>query len=320
MEPKVNYTVVGLFVVGLVTASLAIALWLGKSNYRTPYDHYHAYMRESVVGLNVNSPVKYRGVEVGRVTDIRLNPQNSEEVQLTLDIVKGTPIKEDTVAVLRVQGLTAFAIVDLTGGSRDAPMLSPTAGNPYPVIKTGPSLLARLDNAFNKLLGDDKVSGLMTNLSDMAMGARGMVDEENRATVKQILGDLAIVTHALAERGDQVDRVIGDASTASSNLAKTTRALNEELPPLLHKFNNIAVHLEGLSRDTAKAGTAVSTVLTEAKPSLEQFSRQTLPEAGMLVSELRQLTASIQRIAAELEKDPNTLVVGRRKPPRGPGE
>lgn len=320
MEPKVNYIVVGLFVIVLVAVSLGIALWLGKSEFRTDYDRYLAYMRESVVGLSVNSPVKYRGVDVGRVIDIRLNPQNLEEVQLTLEIERGTPIKEDTVATLRVQGLTAYAMVDLNGGTRESPPLTAKAGEAYPVIKTTPSLLARLDNTLSKLLDDEKFSDLIQNIGDLAAGAKGLVDEENGTTLRQILDDVSKVTHALAERRDQVDRAIVDASTASSNLAKSTASIREELPTLLRRFNSVAATLEGLSRDTARAGATVSTVLTEAKPSLEQFSRHTLPETGLLVSELRQLTASLKRVASELEREPNALVMGRKKPPRGPGE
>jgi phospholipid/cholesterol/gamma-HCH transport system substrate-binding protein len=111
MNTKVNYVVVGAFVVVLGAAVLAIVLWLGKSDYRGVYDRYYAYMQESVAGLSVNSTVKYRGVDVGRVKDIVLNPENPQEVRLTLDILHATPIKIDTVAVLETQGLTGLATV-----------------------------------------------------------------------------------------------------------------------------------------------------------------------------------------------------------------
>ena len=92
MEPKVNYILVGSFVVFLGTAVLVGILWLGKTDYRGSYDRYEAYMRESVAGLSVNSNVKYRGVDVGRIKTIALNPTNPEEVLLTMDIMHGTPI------------------------------------------------------------------------------------------------------------------------------------------------------------------------------------------------------------------------------------
>jgi len=146
MEEKVNLAVVGIFVLVLSTALIGSVLWLssGKS-YGTSYDIYQTYMKESVAGLNLKAPVRYRGVEVGRVQKIALAPGNVEQVQLTLAIERGTPIKVDTVAVLSTQGVTGIAFVDLTGGSRDSPELKAEPDAPYPVIRSGPSLMVRLD-------------------------------------------------------------------------------------------------------------------------------------------------------------------------------
>lgn len=120
MEPKVHYVIVGTFVVVLGLVAIGIVLWLGKTDYRGVYDRYHAYMRQSVSGLSLNSTVKYRGVDVGRVKEIALNPDNTEEVRLTLDILRGTPIKTDTIATLETQGLTGLATLNLAGQSRSA--------------------------------------------------------------------------------------------------------------------------------------------------------------------------------------------------------
>jgi phospholipid/cholesterol/gamma-HCH transport system substrate-binding protein len=146
MEEKVNFAVVGVFVLVFSAAFIAIVLWLSSSKpYGTSYDIYQIYMRESVAGLNVNAPVRYRGVDVGQVRKIALAPGNVEQVQVTLAIESGTPVKVDTVAILSTYGLTGIAFVELTGGSRDSPVLTAEAGNPFPVIKSGPSLMVRLD-------------------------------------------------------------------------------------------------------------------------------------------------------------------------------
>ena len=86
MERQVNYAVVGLFVILLGAAWLAISLWLALGDFGTNYTRYHVFMNESVSGLHLDAPVKYRGVEIGRVRDIGLNPLVPEQVQLTLDI------------------------------------------------------------------------------------------------------------------------------------------------------------------------------------------------------------------------------------------
>jgi phospholipid/cholesterol/gamma-HCH transport system substrate-binding protein len=146
MEEKVNFAVVGVFVLVLSAALIGGVLWLSSGrSYGTSYDLYQTYMKESVAGLNLNAPVRYRGVDVGRVKRIGLAPGNVEQVQVTLAIERGTPIKVDTVAILSTQGLTGIAFVDLTGGSRVSPELKAEPGAPYPVIRSGPSLMVRLD-------------------------------------------------------------------------------------------------------------------------------------------------------------------------------
>lgn len=320
MEPKVNYVVVGAFVVLLGAAVLAGVLWLGKADLRDTYDRYYAFMRESVMGLNVNSPVKYRGVDVGRVKDIALNPENPEEVRLILDIAHGTPIKTDTIAVLETQGLTGLATINLKGGSRDAPPLEPTAGQEYPVIKTGPSLFFRLDEAISRLLSERGLSKVLADLDEAARSASKLMDEENRVRVKQTLKDLSEVAQTVAAHKTELERALSGATKGAEDLAEVTASLNHQVPLILSRINKSASTLQRLTDELSHTGKAVETVVTETKPGVEQFSRQTLPEIGLLVGELRQLTDTLQRVAREIEREPSSVVFGRAAQPRGPGE
>lgn len=320
MEPKVNYVLVGLFVALLGSAVLAGILWLGKTDFRDVYDRYYAFMRESVAGLSVNSTVKYRGVDIGRVKEIALNPENPEEVRLTLEIVRGTPVKTDTVAVLQTQGLTGLATLNLTGGSRDAPPLRALEGQEYPVIQTGPSLFFRLDEAISRLLSEKGLTKLLADLDTAAKGASEILDEENRARLKQSLKDLSDVTQIVSSHKEELDRGLTGATQSAENLAKLTASLNEQVPALLGRINKSASALQRLTDDMAQTSKAVGTVVNQAKPEVEQFSRQTLPETNLLVAELRELTRMLNRVVREIEREPNSLVFGRTAQPRGPGE
>lgn len=75
-----------------------------------------------------------------------------------------------------------------------------------------------------------------------------------------------------------------------------------------------------LTEELARTGKSIGATVEEAKPNVERFSRETLAETGLLVSELRQLTATLNRVARDLERDPNALVLGRAPRPKGPGE
>src|SRR5512139_1674417 len=194
MEPKVNYTLVGLFIALLGLALISGVLWLSRTDYRGVYDRYYTYMDESVSGLSNDSSVKYRGVDVGRVKEAVLNPDNPEQVRIALDLVRGTPIKEDTVAVLETQGLTGIATVNLTGGSRAAPVLKAKPGENFPVIKSQQSFYAQLSRSLSRLMTNDQLPALLANLNNLAQDARGLVDAQSRADFKRTFADLAQIT------------------------------------------------------------------------------------------------------------------------------
>jgi phospholipid/cholesterol/gamma-HCH transport system substrate-binding protein len=320
MEPKVNYILVGSFVVVLGVAVLIGILWLGKTDYRGSYDRYEAYMKESVAGLSVDSTVKYRGVDVGRVKTIALNPDNPEEVLLTMDIVRGTPVKTDTIAVLETQGLTGLATINLTGGSRDAPPLQAREGQAYPVIKTGPSLFFRLDEAVTRLLSEEGLAQLFVDLDTAAKGAAKVLDDDNRTMLKRTIKDLSDVAQTIAAHKAQIELTLNGASRSADNLVKLTASLNAEVPILIAGINKSVAALGMATEELARTSKTVGAVVNEARPELQQFTGRTLPEAGLLVTELRQLTGTLTRVARELEREPSSLVFGRKAPSRGPGE
>src|SRR3990170_933277 len=255
MEPKVNYTVVGLFVTLLGTALLAGVLWLSRTDYRGVYDRYYTYMTESVTGLSTDSAVKYRGVDVGRVKEIVLNPKNPEEVRIALDLIRGTPVKKDTVVVLETQGLTGIATVNLTGGSRDAPPLTVKPGEEFPVIQSRPSFFSRLDHALSRVLDDESLPRLLANLNELAQDARGVVDAQSRSDLKRILADLAKITTALSSRRAEMGESIARADDTFEHFADLSKKIDQQLPELMeqakasiHSFRRMT---EEISRTSA---------------------------------------------------------------------
>jgi len=220
MEEKVNFAVVGVFVLVLSATLIGGVLWLSSGrSYRTSYDIYQTYMKESVAGLNLNATVRYRGVEVGRVKKIALAPGNVELVEVTLAIESGTPVKVDTVAILSTQGLTGIAFVDLTGGSRDAPKLKAVPGATYPVIRSGPSLMVRLD----------------ASLIDASLTLK------NAANLSEELPQL---TKRIQRSADTFDNMSNDLARAATNASvKFTSETLPEVHKLLEELRDMTASL-----------------------------------------------------------------------------
>lgn len=322
MDAKVNYAAIGIFVLALGAALIWGVLWLSSGGaYRKAYDTYLAYMDESVSGLSLDAPVRYRGVEVGRVRRIALAPQNIERVQLTLDIERGTPVKSDTLAVLRMQGLTGIGYVELTGGHRESPPLGASPADEYPVIRSGPSLMARLDSA---------ISSLLTNFDQTSENLNAVLDESNRRAFAQTLRDLSVVSRTLAARAPAVDSGLASAARALENTARLT----DGLPKLVARVERSADAFERMSSEVARASAGAGGTLAEARAAIAEaraaledaraearlVAGQTLPEAQALVAELRELTQSLRRFSEQAERNPAMFVHGRPAAKRGPGE
>ncbi|HTP46647.1 MAG TPA: MlaD family protein [Casimicrobiaceae bacterium] len=308
MEAKVNFTVVGIFVLTLGAALIGGVLWLSSGKYfGQSYAIYRCYMTDSVAGLNLNAPVKYHGVDVGTVRAIALNPANTEEVQLTLAISRGTPVKEDTVAILQTQGLTGIAYVELTAGGKDSRLLTARPGEEYPVIKSGPSLLTRLETT---------VTALIANLTRTTESFNALLDEKNRREISATIADLATVSRTLAARSPSIDAGLANAARAMENTAKFT----DDLPRLAQRIERSADRLDAMADAVARAGGSATQTLDSTRSDLQQFTTEGLPEVRELVAELRELTGTLRRVGSDLERNPSELVWGRQPGKRGPGE
>lgn len=308
METKVNYVIVGLFVLLLSVALIAGVLWLSSGKqYSKTYDTYTAYMRESVSGLNLNAPVKYRGVEVGQVRQITLDKANPEQVRLEFAIERGTPIKEDTVAVLRVQGLTGIAYVELSGGSRNSPLLKQAGKDQYPVIKTGPSLLGRLDIALTSLL---------TSLNKTTDNLNGFMDEDNRRSLKQALADLSVLTSTIAANKKEIDAGIKGAARTMENAAQ----VSAELPELLDHISRSADAVGKMAKDASRASDSVRNTSDSVGQKTQRFADDSLPELERLLREMRDVSVSLRRVTEQVEQNPAMLLRGKQASKPGPGE
>jgi phospholipid/cholesterol/gamma-HCH transport system substrate-binding protein len=308
MEARVNYAVVGAFVLVLGAALIGGILWLsGGGATRKAYDTYLTYMDESVSGLSLDAPVRYRGVEVGRVRRIALAPTNIEQVQLTMEIERGTQIKVDTVAIMRTQGLTGIGFIELTKGHHDSPLLLAQPGQTYPVIRSGPSLIARLDSA---------VSSLLTNVNRSSESFNALMDESNRLALTQTLADLRVVASALAARSGAIDSGLANGARAMENAARLTG----ELSQLVERIQRSADAFDRMSATIARTGENASDSLDRARAEARQFAAETLPEAQQLVTDLRELTGSLRRLSEQVERNPSVLLYGKRASKGAPGE
>lgn len=303
-----NYPLVGAFVLVLGAALVAGVLWLASGGaFKQKMDLYLAVMDESVAGLNLNAPVKYNGVDVGKVKVIQLDPTNPQRVNLLFAIKRGTPIKEDTIAVLKTQGLTGIAYVELSGGAVGSPPLGILAGNPYPVIRTKPSLSARLENVLTNVLA--KLDSTSNNLN-------AILSAENQASFKNALADIATVSRTIAARKDAIDAAITHGARTLDNTAQATARLEA----VVDRIGRGADAIEKMGQEVSKTSVTTAKTVNAVGEEVQRFSTETQPELERLLGELNTLAPSLRRLSEQTNRDPRGLLFGRKAAPPGPGE
>lgn len=299
-----NYALVGSFVLLLGAALIAGALWLASGGaFQKKYDLYLAIEEESVAGLNLNAPVKFNGVDVGKVREIHIDPANPERVILLFAIERGTPIKNDTVAVLKTQGLTGIAYVELSGGARDAAPLVAKPGSEYPEIQTKPSLSARLENVLTSVLA---------KLDSTSKNINAILSDENQASFKNALADIATVAHTLAARKEALDSGITNATRTFDNAARASA----KLAPAIERVGKAADAVEKMGNEVTTTAKTFNGVGNDAK----RLTSQTMPELERLLGELSTLTTSLRHLTEQTERNPSSLLFGRHPVQAGPGE
>ena len=303
-----NFALVGAFVLVLGAVLVAGVLWLAAGGaWQKKYDTYLAIEDESVAGLNLDAPVKYNGVDVGKVQAIRLDHTNPQRVNLLFAIERGTPIKEDTIAVLKTQGLTGIAYVELNGGTAASPALIIRPGAHYPQIRTSPSLAARLENVLTSVLS--KLDSTSTNIN-------AMLSAENQVALRSALADIAVTARTIAERKGSIDSSLVDAATSLKNTAKASAKIDAVMDRVGRGADAVQQMGNSVSATSESAGKTVDAVGVDMK----RISTETLPELERLLAELTSLSKSLKALTDQTRRDPRGLIFGRTPVPGGPGE
>ncbi len=307
MDAKVNYTVVGIFILVLSITLIYIIFWLTAGVSSKSYETYVAYMRESVSGLSVQSPVKYNGVQVGYVSSITLNPNDPTQVRLLLNIESDIPIRVDTTATLESQGLTGIAYIGLRGGSPHARILHATDSQEYPVIHTRPSLLLRLDSALRNLTG---------NLDSITSGIKSILDKDNTRNFKKILANLESATTVIANNSKRLNNIVFNLD----DILKNTKKASQEFPTLVTNANKTLSKIDGMAKVVKHSGAAFAKAAKKASIGITQVVDQISPQLYRALSNFTSLSQKLRAIASELQNNPSMLIRGKYPSRPGPGE
>jgi len=307
LDPKTNYTLVGVFVLALISALTVVSLWLSTSLDNRVYKDYAIYMNESVSGLSEQSAVKFNGVAVGYVKEIDLNHADPQQVRVIVEIQQSVPITTSTTATLKSQGITGLTYIGLTADKKIGKPLSRLPGEIYPVIRYTPSFLFQLDKSAKDVA--ESVKGVTENLSDV-------LNKRNAESLEVTLKNLSTITSALAKQTTSFQAIVKNTNELLSNAQKAS----QRLPDVMEHFDEGLIKVGRMSHSLTRAGNEVSLTMQSSRRTLNSIERQALPPAVALMNKLDRLADTLDGLAKELKQNPSIVIRGKAMRQLGPGE
>lgn len=308
METRSNHILVGSVVLILLLAVAIFTIWLARvsDGGRKVYD---IFFKQSVEGLAQGSAVSFSGVPVGQVQDIRIWKQDPDFVRVRISIAEDVPILLGTTA--SIQGsFTGVSTLLLEGAKKGAPPITENGPAGAPVIPTKPGGLGALLNSAPQLL--ERLSTLTERLTET-------LSDENQKSIGNILRNVDRLSGSLADRGPEIAATLAETRIAVAQAGKaaeeigrlagtTNQLLDEQGRPLL-------AELRGTVARTRGTLDSVDAAIADARPGLQAFSTRTIPEIGLLIRDLRDLSEGLNGVAERLNRGGAGSLVGPRKLP-----
>jgi len=285
--------IIGLFVILGVLMGVVAIIWVGATSYFQKGATYVSYFDESVQGLQLNSAVKFRGVDVGLVESIRVAPDN-RNIGVVMKINMRDDLQKNAVAQLKSAGITGIMFVELDLRKPDEPNLSPQIDFPseYPIIGSRPSEMQRL-----------------------VAGVNEIVQKFNQVDAKGISDQLIATTKALEEliKGKQITSILARVDAAAGNLDRLTARADKILGEAgLDK--TMAEAREAIKGAQAMLATVNDQVLGMQLPATIGKTRELTRELQATSQNLRQSSETLEMLLQRIYDRPSDLLFG--KPPK----
>jgi phospholipid/cholesterol/gamma-HCH transport system substrate-binding protein len=316
METRASHFLIGAFTLAVLVGAFLFVLWLSKLTLDREFTEYEVVFTEAITGLSVGGAVQYNGIQVGEVRRLYLAPDDPSRVIARVRLAAATPVKNDTRARLAITGLTGVAVIQLSGGSRGAPLLTPAPGEEVAQIIAEESALQRL------LAGGEDV---MINLNDAIVRVTALLSAENVDRVTQTLANIESISATLADKEEDIDRLFTDLAESGSAIRRTL----QETEALIARLESVAAHADtllgedtreliGSTRQTVESIRRLSVnldgLLAENRDAISSFSNQSLGQIAPALAELRSLLRELTRVAERIDEDPGAFLGSRDRP------
>jgi phospholipid/cholesterol/gamma-HCH transport system substrate-binding protein len=299
MDRDANYVAVGTFVLLVVAMAAAFVYWYADHGDRRTYARYEIYFHGSVSGLTNGSPVRYLGVDVGKVVRIMLDPLQPKRVRVVADIDTAAPIDSRTRASLSLQGVTGLLFIDLEQDSKAGLGHSLPEGLDYPVIPSAPS-------DFDVLLGS--LPALTTHAVELVDRLNAVFSDQNVAAVRATLDNARIASAQLPATIRDVQGLIAEVRASAQQVDAAAAGLRSIAARSAPQIESTMSHVERVAQNLDDATRRLDRLVADDGPAMTRFTRTGLPELTALLRESRATAREVRDLSRALEQNPSQLL------------
>lgn len=310
MENRLSYILIGLFVMILLGAGVFSIVWLGNYSDKGNFKFYKVATKESVSGLNDKAPVKLRGVQVGEVRTISINPQNAEEVLVVIRVEEMTPIKEDTYALIEAQGITGLSYIQLQGGTNiSADLKTGTRSEEYGIIHSHPSTFSRLDKTITSLSAKAE---MIFEKADRILSEKNL---ENFATLLENSAKLSASTAKtltlIESHQKEISQILKEAVVFEKTAIEAAKGVKEMSLSFTQAIDSTGIRTMNEMREASQSVKTVMGAMNEkiAKGSFDFdiLVKENLIPLQSTLQELRLLSVETKALIEHLNDSPSDL-------------
>jgi phospholipid/cholesterol/gamma-HCH transport system substrate-binding protein len=306
METRASYIAVGAFVMLLLLGGFGFVLWVSKFSERTAMASYFVRFSGSVQGLNAGSAVLFGGIPVGHVTAINVDPQDSSLARVDMTVNADVPIRTDSVATMELQGITGGVLVEIGRGSARGRRAKDGSE-----IPSGYTALERL------LTGAPE---LITRGNLLLERATMFLSSENAAAIGRIFMNVDKLTTSLVANSDKISATLNQVSSAAVQITAASTEFGKLATDLQGATGKLTGEASGAVRDmhtltTRFSATAdnLNKMIDENRQPIRDFTGTGLYELTQMITEVRILAQTVNRISIEFERDPARFFFGDRQ-------
>jgi phospholipid/cholesterol/gamma-HCH transport system substrate-binding protein len=299
MEREANYAAVGAFVLLVALVGALFVYWYSDTREHRVFRRYEIYFDGSVSGLERGAAVRYLGVGVGRVQQMRIDPRDPSRVQVIVDIDSTTPISDRTLAELQLQGVTGLLYIDLQRIRPDVPLPPPVQGIEYPVIRSARSrfdvFLARLPD-------------VLASAGELVERASRALSDQNIASITNSLNNIDKATTGLPQTLRDVNTLVAELRSTTADLAASAKGARQIVdqagPEVVASLQRVHVVADNLANATEQ----IEKLIGDNRQDLRSFTRDGLPELEHLLREGRAAAEEIRELSSSLRENPSQLI------------